>query len=132
MSQFTPNPNVEVGNAFEVVKPGVYQMRVVSVSDFVSKSGNSCVKVALEFIDKSACINLAGDYCKNPGNVFDNGLVMSPAEKQGKLRSLVEACGLTWGSVTDTNDLIGSEVKVNVGIEEYNNEQKNVAKRYIK
>lgn len=132
MPTFTPNPTAEASSAFEVVKPGVYAMRVKDITAFTAKSGNECLKVQLEYADPSGCVRLDGSPANNPGNVFDNGLVTSPADKQGKLRAFVEACGKSWGDITNTDDLIGSEVKVNVGIEEYNGEQKNVAKRYLK
>jgi hypothetical protein len=132
MATFTPNPAAEASSAFEVIKPGVYDMRVKDITEFQAKSGNQCLKVQLEFCDPSSLVKLDGMPAQNPGNVFDNGLVTSPAEKQGKLRSFVEACGMSWGEVSDTDVLIGKELKVNVGIEEYEGVQKNVAKRYMK
>jgi len=132
MATFTPNPQAEASSAFEVVKPGVYAMRVKDITPFTAKSGNECLKVQLEYVDPSGCVKMNGDPASNPGNVFDNGLVTSPADKQGKLRSFVEACGKSWGEITDTDRLIGCELSVNVGIEEYEGVQKNVAKRYMK
>ena len=132
MATFTPNPAAEASSAFEVIKPGVYDMRVKDITEFQAKSGNQCLKVQLEFADPSSLVKLDGMPATNAGNVFDNGLVTSPAEKQGKLRSFVEAFGLSWGDVSDTDELIGKELKVNVGIEEYEGVQKNVAKRYMK
>jgi hypothetical protein len=132
MPTFTPNTNVEASSAFDIVKPGVYPMLVKDVTEFTAKSGNECLKVQLEFADKSSLTRLDGQPANNPGNIFDNGLVTSPAEKQGKLRSFVEACGKSWGDITNTDDLIGCEVKVNIGLEEYEGVQKNVAKRYVK
>jgi hypothetical protein len=132
MAKFTPNPNIESSGQFEVVKPGVYGMRVAELTEFTSSKGNQCLKARLEFVDPSSCTKLDGNPATNPGNVFDNGLVMAPAEKQGKLRSFVEACGKNWSDVSDTDELVGAELQVNVGIEEYNGEQKNVVKRYLK
>jgi hypothetical protein len=64
--------------------------------------------------------------------VFDNGIVLSPAEKQGKLKSFVEACGKNWNEMSDTDELVGLELQVNIGLEEYEGVQKNVVKRYVK
>lgn len=132
MATFKPNPNAEATSAFDVVKPGPYLMRVKAITEFTAKSGNECLKAELEFADPSSCTKLDGNPAQNPGHVFDNGLVTFPADKQGKLRSFVEACGKTWGELTDTDELIGCEVEVNVGVEEYEGNQKNVAKRYLK
>ena len=132
MPVFNPNPNIEASVAFEVVKPSVYTMRVKAITEFTSQKGNNCLKAELEYANPSECIKLDGQPANNPGHIFDNGLVTSPAEKQGKLRSFVEACGKSWGEIKDTDDLIGCELQVNVGVEEYEGVQKNVAKRYIK
>lgn len=132
MPQFNPNPNAEASSAFEVVKPGVYAMRVKDVTAFTAKSGNECLKAELEYVDPSGCVKMDGATASNPGHIFDNGLVTAPADKQGKLRAFVEACGKKWGDITDTDQLIGCELKVNIGIEEYEGVQKNIAKRYVK
>ena len=132
MPVFNPNPQIEATAAFEVVKPGVYAMRVVQITEFKAKSGNDCLKVEMEYANPSECVKMDGTPANNPGHIFDNGLVTAPAEKQGKLRGFVEACGKTWGEVSDTDELIGSEIQVNVGVEEYEGVQKNVAKRYLK
>jgi hypothetical protein len=132
MPTFTPNPNAEASSAFEVIKPGVYSMRVKAITEFQAKSGNTCLKVQLEFADPTSLTRLDGTPANNPGNVFDNGLVTAPADKQGKLRNFVEACGKSWGDINDTDELIGSELQVNIGLEEYEGVQKNVAKRYMK
>lgn len=132
MPVFSPNPNIEASSAFDVVKPGVYAMRVVAISEFTSSKGNQCLKAEMEYASPAECNKMDGQPANNPGHVFDNGLVTSPAEKQGKLRSFVESCGKRWGELTDTVDLIGCELQANIGVEEYEGVQKNVVKRYIK
>lgn len=132
MAIFTPNPNAEASGNFDVVKPGVYTMRVKALTPFEAASGSSCLKAEFEYVDPSACTKLDGTPASNPGHVFDNGLVTAPADKQGKLRGFVEACGKSWGEVTDTDELVGLELKVNVGVEEYQGVQGNVVKRYVK
>lgn len=131
MPQFTPNLEAEANTSFDVVQPGVYDMRVAEISDFTSAAGNHCLKVRLEFIDPTGCAKLDGTPASNPGNVFDNGLVISPADKQGRLRNFVEACGETWGNVTDTDTLVGKEVKVKLKTEEYQGELGNKVSRYV-
>ena len=131
MPQFTPNMTVEANLGFDVVKPGVYRMRVGEITEFTSKSGNQCLKVKLEYVDPSGCTKLDGTPAKNPGVIFDNSLVTNPADKQGKLRQFCEACGRSWGSISNTDDLVGSEVDVKVKTEEYNGEMSNKADRYL-
>ena len=106
-------------------------MRVEDISDFQSASGNQCLKVRLAFVDPSGLTKLNGEPANNPGNVFDNGLVTSPADKQGRLRNFVEACGKTWGEVSDTDALLGAEIDVKLKLDEYNGEQSNKVARYL-
>ena len=132
MPQFTPNPEAEANAAFDVIKPGVYRMRVEEITDFQSQSGNQCLKVRLAYVDPGALMKLDDTPAVNAGNVFDNGLVTSPADKQGRLRNFVEACGHSWGEVSDTDVLIGAEVDVKIKVDEYNGEQSNKVARYLK
>ena len=132
MVKFSPNPEAEANASFDVIAPGVYRMRVSEISEFTSASGNECLKVKLDYVDPSGLQTVAGDVAKNPGSVFDNGLVTSPADKQGRLRNFVEACGYAWGEISDTEDLIGSEVDTKLKIDEYKGEQSNKVARYLK
>lgn len=128
---FTANPNAEASASFDVVKPGLYAMRVDAIEEVVSKAGNDCWKVRLVFDNPAACDKLDGSgAANNPGSIFDY-LTTSPADKQGKLRSFVEAMGKPWNSY-ETHDFLGLTGDVKIGIEEYNGEQKNVVKRYVK
>lgn len=138
MSLIKVNPNVEAsGGGFEVVKPGIYQMRIEgatnfpAVQEFTAQSGNTCLKVRLVFVPGQIITNLKGDEAKNPGSVVDSSLVIAPEEKQGKLRSMVEAAGIAWGDF-DFNDLVGRELNVSLKVEEYKGNQKNSVDRYIK
>ena len=132
MAKFIPNPNVESTGSFDVVKPGTYTMTVKDISQFRSSKGNECLKVRLAFADPTACVKIDGTPCQSPGNIFDNGLVLEPAEKQGKLKSFAEACGETWVEFNDTDTLLGKELQVNIGVKEYEGVQKNTVKRYLK
>ena len=137
MPQFTPNPEAEASASFDVVAPGAYQMRIEgsdnmdAVTPFTSKAGNECIKVRLVFADPSAATKINGSPATNPGSVIDAGLVISPADKQGKLRSLCEAAGLDWNMMNDTDDLIGRELTVKLKVEQYNGEDKNGVARYV-
>lgn len=131
MPQFTPNPTAEANAAFDVIQPGTHRMRIVEITDFQSQSGNKCLKVRMEYVDPSSLTKLDGSPAANPGNLFDNGLVFEPADKQGRLRNFVEACGKTWGEVSDTDDLVGLEVDVKIKLDEYNGEQSNKVSRYL-
>lgn len=131
MPTFQPNPAAEATAAFDVVKPGVYRMRVKDIKDFNSKAGDPCWKVQLEFIDQGACFKLDGGPAK-PGNVFDNGLNTSQ-EKQGRLRNFVESCGKDWSGFTGNSDeLLGSEVDVKLIVDDYQGTQSNKVNRYLK
>lgn len=131
MARLNANPSVEANVAFDVVAPGEYVMRVEEVTEFVSQnSGNTCWKVRFSYAEPSSICKVNGDPAKNVGGLFDSGLVISPAEKQGKLRSLVEALGLRWSDL-DSDDLVGKECIVKVKLEEYQGEQKNGVARYL-
>jgi len=130
MPQFNPNPEAEANAAFDVIQPGTYKMRVEEISEFVSSKGNNCLKVRLAYVDPSSAVKLDGTPASNPGNIFDNGLT-TDSDKQGRLRNFVEACGKAWGDVSDTDELIGSEVDVKIKIDEYNGEQSNKVARYL-
>lgn len=132
MPMFTPNPAAEANVGFDVVQPGTYRMRVKDIKPFDSKSGNKCLKVQLEYVDPSALSKEDGTPSSNPGNLFDNGLVTEPAEKQGRLRNFVEACGINWASAGNTDELIGREVDVKIKSEEYQGERSNKVVRYFK
>lgn len=138
MARLSPNLDVKVDEAFDVAAAGVYPMRIKEVltSDanglpFTSEKGNTSWRVKFEFVDPTAVTNIQGQPCKKLGTIFDMGLVISPSEKQGKLRGLVEACGMQWREL-DSEDLIGKEVKVKLDVGLYNGEPRNNVARYIK
>lgn len=139
MPRITVNPQADADSGFDIAAPGVYPMRIEgsknmpAVSEFDSKTtiGNKGLKVRLVFADPSGVQTLQGNVAKNLGSIIDNSILVSPIEKQGKLRSLVEACGISWGDF-DTEQLVGQEVLVKVEIEDYKGEPKNTARRYIK
>ncbi len=134
---FTPNPNAEASASFDVVKPGIYKMRIEgsenfpAISEFTSKEGNPCLKARFVFADRGSLSKLDGSPANNPGAVIDAGLSLLP-EKQGKLRSLVEACGLSWGSFSgNTDELLGKELDVKIKTDTYEGEIKNSIARYM-
>lgn len=139
MARISVNPNADADAGFDIAAPGVYRMRIEgsknmpAVSEFDSKTtaGNKGIKIRLVFADPSAVSTIQGQTAKNLGSIIDNSVLIAPADKQGKLRSLVEACGLPWGDF-DTEQLVGQEVSVKVEVEEYKGEQKNTARRYLK
>ena len=132
MPSLTPNTNVEASVAFDVVKPGTYRMRIDSVDEFTAQSGNTCWRIRFVYVDPTSLEKLDGTgLANNPGSLLDSGFVVIPTEKQGKLRGLVEAVGLTWAEMTDSDVLLGKEVDVKVGTEEYNGETVNRTKRYL-
>jgi hypothetical protein len=142
MPRLNANPQAEANVAFDLVKPGQYRMRMesgttdnTSIAEFQSKSGNKCLRIRAAFVDIGALTKEDGTDAKNPGTLLDSGLVLEPKEKQGKLRSMMEACGLPWSSIDDDRTwaelLNGKEFDATVGVEEYEGTQKNVIKRYL-
>lgn len=139
MARITANPQADVDAGFDIAQPGVYPMRIEgspnmpAVSEFDSKKtpGNKGIKIRLVFADPTAVMKEDGTPAKHLGSIIDNSVLTSPAEKQGKLRSLVEAAGLPWTDF-DTEDLVGKEVMVKVEVEIYNGDKKNTARRYVK
>jgi len=131
MAKLNANPNVEASASFDIVKPGVYRMRVKEVTEFTAASGSTCWRLRAEYAQPEQCEKLDGAPANNPGTVLDSGLVIAPAEKQGKLRGMVEACGKQWGDL-DSDDLVGLEFDAKIDTEEYNGELKNVIRRYLK
>lgn len=128
MAKLNANPAVEANVTFDVVEPGEYNLRVDSIEPFTSQAGNECWRTRLSFT--SPVNKIDGTPAQNPGTLIDNSLVAYPPEKQGKLRSFVEACGLAWSDL-DSDELIGQECIAKVGLEEYKGEQRSVVKRYL-
>lgn len=139
MARIQTNPAAEADASFDIAAPGVYRLRIqgsanmAAVTEFDSKKtpGNRGIKIRLVYVDPTSITTDKGQPARNLGSIIDNSVLIAPAEKQGKLRSLVEACGLPWSDF-DTDQLVGLEVEAKVDIEEYNGEKKNVVKRYIK
>lgn len=139
MARITVNPQADADAGFEVAAPGVYPMRIEgsanfpAVAEFDSKKtpGNRGLKIRLVFADPTAIQTTEGKQARNLGSVIDQSVLIAPSDKQGKLRSLVEAVGLAWADF-DTDDLAGKEVKAKVGIDEYNGVVRNKIERYIK
>jgi len=129
MARLTVNPDAEVSTGFEAVKPGTYRMKIDSVKDRNPEKNDLEVKL-VHITPASELVNIAGEPLKGiPSSIFD--YVQLVFEKQWKLRSLVEACGLPWGDLDPEVDLQGREVDVVIKLEEYQGEQRNKLGRYI-
>jgi hypothetical protein len=132
------NPEAEVSVGFPVLKPGVYRMRIKEVEDRSADPSNpkDDYKVTLGFADVSQLVlNDGTPYLgtiEGAGSLFD--YVMQAQDKQWKLRTLTEACGLPWADYDPVVDLPGKEVDVKVKLEEYpkgSGDLKNKVDRYI-
>ena len=110
---------------------GSKNMPAVQAFDSKTTAGNKGIKVRLVFAEPSSVDTIKGLPAKNLGSIIDNSILTEPADKQGKLRGLVEAVGLPWSDF-DTEQLAGMEVLAKVDIEEYKGEQRNVVRRYVK
>jgi len=128
MTLIKANPEAEVSQSFEAVKPGPYRMRIRAVKNRNPEKND--LEIELEHtIPVTELCGVGGDAIKGqPQRVFD--YIMLAADKQWKLRALVESTGLPWGDVDDS-EFQGKEVDVTLKIEEYNGEQRNKAGRYI-
>jgi len=139
MARITVNPNADADAGFDVAQPGVYRLRIEgsanfpAVTEFDSKKtpGNRGLKIRYVFADPTIVTTTEGKTAKNLGSIIDQSCLIYPADKQGKLRSLVESANLTWADF-DTDDLDGKEVQAKVGVEEYNGVIRNKIERYLK
>ena len=127
MALIKANPAAEVSVAFDVVKPGTYPCRIVEVTDRNPEKND--LKVTLEYIEPSTLVNVAGEPAKNAGKLFD--YVQLAEDKQWKLRTLTEACGLPWADFDPVVDLVGREVKVTIKLDTYEGTQSNKVARYV-
>lgn len=130
MALLKTNPAAEVSAGFPTFKAGVYRMRVVKVED--RNPAKNDLKVTMAYADPSQLVTIDDKAytgtLDGAGSLFD--YVQLAFDKQWKLRTLVEAAGLTWGDMDD-QDLVGKEVDVKVILEEYQGEQKNKVGRYV-
>lgn len=131
MGMLTVNPNAEVKQGFPTVKPDTYRMRIVEVIDRNPEKND--LKVTLQYVDAHQLVLLDGSgytgTAEGAGKLFD--YIMLDHEKQWKLRTITEACGLPWRDYNPVVDLQGREVDVKVKIEVYNEEQRNKVDRYV-
>jgi len=120
------NPETTSGG-FDYVEAGRQKVRVVSVEQKVGKtSGNPYLNVRLELADPNA-VGVKGG---KVGNIF--AICTLDADKQWKLRELIEACGQDWGDF-DTEAIIGLELDAQIGVElDQNEEPRNCIKKFIK
>lgn len=121
------NPDAEISVGFETIRPGTYRMRIVEVVDRNPEKND--LKITLEHVNPGDCINLEGQPAKAVGKLFD--YVQLAADKQWKLRTLTEACGLPWSDFDPVADLPQREVDVQVKLEPYEGEQRNKVARYV-
>lgn len=132
------NPNAEV-SSFKAVKPGVYRMRVKSVEQRTENAKGDRVndlKVMFEHVAGKADLY---DFAGQPlGDNMPQVVSTYPSlemDKQGMLRSIVEATGITWQEFIanpDTEVLVGKELDAQIKIEEYNGETNNKFGRAVK
>jgi len=129
MALLNVNPAAEVSASFESVKAGVYRVRVKEVVDRNPEKND--LKVSFEHLTPtSELVNPAGEALKGiPGALID--YVMLADDKQWKLRSLTEACGLAWQNYDPIVELPGCELDVTVKIEMYEGEPRNKVGRYV-
>lgn len=139
MARLNANPNAEANVDFPVIKPCVARLRVKNIitaaedgGPLVSAKGNTYWKIQLEYVDPTSLTKEDGSPVNGPaGSIFDNSIVVAPAEKQGKARGFVEALGAQWADL-DSDDLVGLECDARIGIEEYQGNKKNTVARYLK
>lgn len=125
------NPAAESKSDFPTFQPGTYRMRIKSCEDRSPEKQD--YKLTLEFANVTQLVKLDGSVytgsAEGAGSMFD--YVQQDPEKQWKLRQLTEAAGLPWADYDPCVELVGKEVDVKLGTEEYQGEQKNKVKRYL-
>ncbi len=139
MALINVDPNAEASASFDIARPGIYRLRIEGSENMPAATrldskktpGNVCLRIRAVFADPTSVYKVNGDPAKLLGSIIDNSLLIEPKERQGKLRSMVEAVGLEWTNF-DSDDLNGREFNAKVDVEEYNGEQKNVIRRYLK
>ena len=131
------NPNAEVSN-FSPIEPGTYTMRIRDIEVRTEKAdgtaANDC-KVTLEHVEPYASLTgTDGNQLKGPAQIVSCYPSLDP-EKQGMLRSIVEATGQAWEQFCanpDTDTLKGLELQAQLKVETYEGNVNNKFGRAIK
>ena len=119
------NPDTKVSE-FGYVAEGIYQMRVKEVS-LENGANFPYLKWTFEFTDPNIKCVKPED---KPSNIIENTTLKPDA--QFAFKALVEACGKTWGSEFETDELRGCSFMAGVGIKEYKGRFSNEVSKYIK
>lgn len=123
----TVNPDVQ-NTSFESVKAGTYLVTIKEIKD--RNPAKNDLEIRYEHVAQASELpGLDGEPIKGqPSGLYD--YVMLAPDKQWKLRQLVEAAGLMWNDF-DTDDLVGTEVMVQIIEDNYQGSIKNKIKRYV-
>jgi hypothetical protein len=117
----------ETNRDFSLVPEGIYDATIEDVEERTSRSGNRYKKLTFRlFGDRAEKENVARRM------IWDNLVLLEQVE--WKIQNLLYACGLPYeGTVTlsdNWSELIGKELKLGIGIGEYQAQKRNEVKNY--
>lgn len=117
----------ETDRDFSVIPEGIYDAKIEDVEERTSRSGNRYKRLTFRlFGDRAEKENVARRM------VWDNLVLLEQVE--WKIQNLLYACGLPYeGTVTlsdNWKELIGRELKLGIGIGEYQGQKRNEVKNY--
>ena len=122
----TVNPNTET-SGFGYVDAQPARLRVVKC-EWMEGKKYPYLKWEMELVDKSI---KSTDGKSEPGHIFENTTLKNESEKdQFRLRQVCDALDIAWGDF-DTEEVIGMECDVQLGIHEYQGKMSNEVKKFI-
>ena len=115
-------------SGFGYANPGRYRLRVAADAEMKEGPKGAYLNWRFEFADPN--VKPVDPEAKKVGTIFEITTLKKGDNAQFRLKQLCDALGRTWGDF-DTSELIGHEFEAEVDIETYQENIKNVVKRYI-
>jgi len=117
----------ETNRDFSVIPEGIYDAQIEDVEERTSRSGNRYKRLTFRLIGEKAEKEKVARRM-----VWDNLVLLEQVE--WKIQNLLYACGLPYeGTVTLSDswaELVGKELKLGIGIGEYQGQKRNEVKNY--
>jgi hypothetical protein len=117
----------ETNRDFSLIPEGIYDAKIEDVEERTSQSGNRYKRLTFRLLgEKAEKENVSRRM------VWDNLVLLEQVE--WKIQNLLYACGLPYeGTVTLSDnwaELVGRELKIGIGIGEYQSQKRNEVKNY--
>jgi len=117
----------ETDRDFSVIPEGIYDAKIEDVEERTSKSGNRYKRLTFRLFGPRAEKEKVARRM-----VWDNLVLLEQVE--WKIQNLLYACGLPYeGTITlsdNWKELVGQELKLGIGIGEYQGQKRNEVKNY--